>query len=119
MNSATREHSARVTRARLRDLQQEITLFAKQSSSGSGTSNRSGNKARKTDDDIEKGDWLEVLESRIAHLETVVASICHQTHDCSIYAKAENIERWLATMIGVHTAPKASEPPLSRTRMTG
>lgn len=105
MNSSpTREDSARVTRARLQDLQHEITLFTNQSksasASGSGASNRSGNEAKKLDD----SDWLEVLESRIAHLESVVAKICHQAHDCSVYAKAENIERWLSTMMGAHTA---------------
>lgn len=77
----------------------------------------SGKGTKNTDDDpIEKGDWLEVLESRIANLESVVAKICHQAHDCSIYAKAENIERWLSAMYHAHAAPKASEP-LSRTRM--
>ena len=104
-----REDSARVTRARLRDLQQEIALFTNPSSSGcgsgSGASNRSRNEARKLDD----SDWLEVLESRITHLESVVAKICHQAHDCSVYAKAENIERWLSTMMGAHT-PKAEKP---------
>ncbi|GAB7325294.1 hypothetical protein MBLNU13_g09348t1 [Cladosporium sp. NU13] len=108
MNSTTtREDSARVTRARLRDLQNETTLFTNQSNSGSGSgaSNRSRNETRKLDD----GDWLEVLESRIAHLETVVAKICHQAHDCSVYAKAENIERWLSTIMGAHT-PKAEKP---------
>lgn len=117
MTSTTRKDSARVTRARLRDLQQEITLFTNQSNSGSGVSNRSGNeaKAKIDNDDVDESDWLEVLESRIAHLESVVANICHQAHDCSVYAKAENIERWLSTVIGAHT-PKASEP-LSRTRL--
>ena len=120
MDATTREQFARVTRTRLRDLQQEVTTFAKdQSSSGSGRSNSTGNEARRTTDDdtIEKGDWLEVLESRIAHLETVVASICHQAHDCSVYAKAENIERWLSTMYVAHAAaPKANES-LPRTRV--
>jgi hypothetical protein len=115
MNATTREGSARVTRAQLRDLQQEITLFTNQSSDASGLSNKSGLQARKTDDDGDQGDWLEMLESRIAHLESVVASICHQAHDCSVYAKAENIERWLSTMIGAHI-PKADKP-LSRTRL--
>jgi hypothetical protein len=115
MNATTREGSARVTRAQLRDLQQEITTFTNQSSSASGLSNKSGHQATKADDDGDQGDWLEMLESRIAHLESVVASICHQAHDCSVYAKAENIERWLSTMIGAHT-PKADKP-LSGTRL--
>ena len=109
-STTTREHSARVTRARLRDLQHEITLFTNRSNNsgtGSGASNSSGNRAKSLDD----SDWLEVLESRIAHLESVVAKICHQAHDCSVYAKAENIERWLSTMMGAH-APKAEKPVL-------
>ena len=108
MNSTTREDTAQATCTRLRDLQQEITLFAKRSSSGSGASGRGGDKV-KTDDGVEQSDWLDVLESRIAHLESIVASICHQGRECSIYAKAENIERWLSTMI-IARAPKVDKP---------
>ena len=103
MNSTTREDTAQATCTRLRDLQQ----FAKRSISGSGAGGRNGDKA-KTDDNVEQSDWLDVLESRIAHLESIVASICHQGHECSIYAKAENIERWLSTMI-VARAPKVDK----------
>lgn len=99
MNSATKEDPARVVRTQLRDLHEELSLAAKQTTSPYRVNDRSGTEAKKDGNKIDKNDWLDTLESRITHLESVVASLYRAEHDCGICVKTEFIEWWLSTTI--------------------
>ena len=110
MNSATKEDSARVVRTQLRDLHEELSLAAKQASSPCHVNDRCGTEAEKDGDSIDNSDWLDRLESRITHLESVVASIYRAEHDCSISVKTEFIEWWLSTTTDTYAAKADSFP---------
>ena len=110
MNSATKEDSARVVRTQLRDLHQELSLAAKQTTSPYHVNDRSETEAKKDGNNIDKNDWLNTLESRITHLESVVASIYRAEHECSISVKTEFIEWWLSTTTDTYAAKADSFP---------